>query len=52
MRVNIEKTKFNNFGLTGFDLPFKLKYHSSSCDFCMCNCQSVEKVSNSILVYF
>lgn len=44
MQVNVNKTKFMNFDLTGFDLPNPIIFHSSTCNIQLCTCQPLEKV--------
>jgi len=48
MQVNVDKTKFINFGFSDFDLPLPLKYHSNTCNSPQhhCICQEIEKVTD------
>lgn len=46
MEINVNKTKFVNFNLGGFDFNNLLQYHSADCNdrTSQCNCQIIEKV--------
>lgn len=46
MQVNVNKTKFVNFDILGFEIPFPLTYHSALCNLTTCHCQPLERVNH------